>query len=165
MSGEVNRVPVGLLSILDMKARGQNPRVLDGTLGASIELLDLYLQQNRQSLQAGTNFVNARGFFGAFTVPQGSIYWVHNISASIAAPLAAGTTYKFRLGYQIDALARFMAIGPAETYTAGEQFLYLATRPPTILPAGAIVGVWCENVTLGTAVQVLAWADITPLTV
>lgn len=49
MSQLIQRAPLGLLSILDSKAGGQNPNVLSDTVTTTLNALPLYEVQNRLS--------------------------------------------------------------------------------------------------------------------
>lgn len=89
MAGEINRVPVGLLSLLDMKARGQSPRILSSQVDASLEMLDFYLQNGRQvfSGSATSGAAPANAVIG--TVPQNELWYIHGISVNSGTLTAA----------------------------------------------------------------------------
>lgn len=97
MSGEINRVPAALLSLLDMKARGNSPRDLSGTLTATIDLFDLYTLDRRVVAvgQAGP-ITSVGGFFDssspqATLVPQNEYWYVHHVTCRALAPLNGAT--------------------------------------------------------------------------
>jgi len=165
MAGEVNRVPLGLLGLLDMKARGQTPRILDPSVQLGIEAADFYLQANRTTIQAAGSFVSGVGYFPSFTVPNGIAYYIHGCSIGPIGNLAAGTTYRGRLAYRQNAQVAFtVAASDSWTYTAGERPNISGDLPRLLMP-GASVGFYAESVTLGTSVQMTAWCDLTPLEV
>lgn len=164
MTGEINRVPPGLLSLLDMKVSGQNPRLLSGELSASADILELYLQQGRTNAQAATNVINATGFYPAFTVPDAQYYWLHGFSYTPGV-LAAGTTYKCVPAYRALNVAQYISVGQTQTYVAGERPNMTPIWFPKLLKPGAQLGVWCEAVTLGTAAQWIGLLDVTPIDV
>lgn len=120
MTGEVNRVPRGLLSLLDMQARGQVPRMLSSELSGSLELLELYLLQNRSSVQ-GTVVINAVGNFN-FTgpvVPQDEIWYVWQVTMQpTAALVGAGGLIRFAAGWFVQPNTRPHQLGDEIGYQA-----------------------------------------------
>lgn len=89
MARELNRVPLGLLSILDMKARGDTPRELNPSLVPTIDILKLYLLQNRESIVGATDTITDPGLYldvsttgpggtPATQVPNDELWYVHH---------------------------------------------------------------------------------------
>lgn len=119
MTGEVNRVPRGLLSLLDMQARGQVPRALSGELSGSLELLELYLLQNRSSVQ-GTVVINAVGNFNFNSpiIPQDEIWYVWNVSMQPTAALVGAGLIRFAAGWFVQPNQRAHQLGGDIGYQA-----------------------------------------------
>lgn len=96
----INRVPPGLLSLLDTKSGGVNPLVLSDELNGSLELLPFYsiasgIQINGDS--AASNAVGQLAPLAAgdnFRVPAGEIWVVQFVAIRSGAVLGAGTTVK-----------------------------------------------------------------------
>jgi hypothetical protein len=87
----INRVPKGLLGLLDLKTQGDNPPQLVAGVQPSIELRDFYAQSTRDTLSAAVA-VGALGQFSpaALVVPQGELWLVYGMSATMSAPPIAG---------------------------------------------------------------------------
>lgn len=166
MTGEVNRVPSGLLGYLDMKARGQNPRLLDGNVSASVDLDRWYEQQQREIpftliTPAGV------GFVGVGTVPQGQLWILRSISAYSTAALLAATTIRISACLQLAAAAGNIALCPVGeqlSFTVGER-IAVGWVGSYVLRPGDAVGYWVSQYTVGTAPQMRVGYDITPVSV
>lgn len=117
MAGEINRVPVGLLSLLDMKARGQSPRILSGSVDASLELLDFYLQNGRQIFSGNASSGAAPFNVTIGTVPQNELWYIHGISILSGTLTAA-------LGV-VPTVLRTNTQGSVVTHSLGEPHAYL----------------------------------------
>lgn len=89
MAGEINRVPAGLLALLDMKARGQNPRELAPQLLGTVELLDLYLSQNRRTDSGAVSSAISPTNVTTFTVPQDQLWYAYGIGISSSVAVSA----------------------------------------------------------------------------
>lgn len=121
----INRVPVGLLGLLDLKAQGENPAQMNPFVQATLELRDLYALQTRATLsQAST--VTGLGVTGApafanLVVPQGEVWLVYAITAHLSAPpLGAGATAQYSVGFVTNDTGRFVALGsPSPSYATG----------------------------------------------
>jgi hypothetical protein len=170
MSGIINRTPQGLLSLLDMVARGQTPRELGAATQLVIEARDLYAIGTARALRVNTSAANLVGYWGGVAVPNNETWLVHGFSAQAALSLAAGTTYRARLAYNagFDAAtgtATHVSLGESAVYTTGSRPLLFAGRLPPLLLPGSTLGVWVDEVTVGTAIQWVTQVHYTPLTV
>ena len=87
MTGIINRVPVGLLDLLDMKSRGQSPRELAGQVQGGIDLLPLYEIDLQRAAASVVVNVNAPGSTHGIQVPNDEIWHVllHSVNASPGA--------------------------------------------------------------------------------
>lgn len=169
MAGEINRVPRALLSLLDMKARGQNPRQLEAGLRGSVDLTQLYLEDTRRDLVASVT-VNAIGYYSAanLTVPQTQMWWVHGLyMVGPAAGLAAGTTVSGRCAIESPATpVNRKPIGYWDQFGAG----FIAgwnidsrLGMPLLLAPGSTAGWLCIGLVLGTAPVCTIIADVSVL--
>jgi len=119
---QVNRVPPGLLSLLDMKALGQNPVTLSEQLVPTLDLLGNYIASVSQ-LQDGntTGTLGATGIF-PFVVAlagPGELLIVSRAVAVATATLGAATTITMRGGVYDIASSQMIIVGPPTTGTTG----------------------------------------------
>lgn len=165
MAGEINRVPAGLLSILDMKARGQNPRSLAEQVIGTVELGQQYLLQNRVWVSGNSAAVNAPGPFSTITVPSNEYWYINRVLARTGVNLAAATEYRVGVSLQRSNVAGAV-IGTAITldptlFEVGMRPAVFTDRPFWASPGDAL-GVWCSWFA-GTAVQFTVVVDHTPV--
>lgn len=75
---DINRVPLGLLSLLDIQSQGSYPADLQATVQAGIDITHLYLAAKRQELvQVGGGVSTTLGGQSGFVVvPQGELWLV-----------------------------------------------------------------------------------------
>lgn len=166
MSGEVNRVPLGLLSLLDMTARGQVPRSLDERLSASVELQELYLA-NARIRRGSTTTITVPGHFTLFTVPENEIWWVHNLSFSTGV-LAAATELVWTAGVRVriegGGTQQVQVLGETQPrFLAGDVATCRMSRDHYLALPGDLLGPIANDLVLGTAPNCIATADITIL--
>lgn len=161
MAGIINQVPQGLLSILDMKARGQAPRELASAVGGSIELLPFYLVNGRGTV-TGTSTPSAIGYSSNLQVAQDELWWVHSIHSQSGA-LAAGTTYRIVPAFRrnnIGGAVTIMPFGEPTSWVAGEAIGVGYDGPWLMLP-GDSLGLWCAQYTAGTPTGIVQAVDRT----
>lgn len=167
MPSQVNRVPPGLLSLLGIKASGQNPSILPDTLTPTLELLDLYMAGNAQEVVASTSAVNLVGIWGVASLQPGpgELYLVERMSVSTTTALAAGTTYEVQpMLYEASTGARRYTVGPRVGATVGQVFCTASERPFIVTP-GYRLGAFVSVATLGVAQQFAVAVRYVPLTV
>ncbi len=166
MTGEINRVPRALLSLLDMKARGQNPRSLANELDASIDVLPLYLQDQRRDISVDVT-VNAIGVYSgaALFVPQNQLWWVHGLSCiGPIAGLAAGTTVAGRMMIEGPTTpANRKIVGFWDEFGPGYIAGWHTDPTPLIVTPGSALTFLCIRVVLGAAPLCTITADVTVL--
>jgi len=170
MSGEINRVPVGLLSLLDMKARGQSPRMLSGEVSSSLEILQLYLQNDRRLIRQSVTAALGVRQAVVFTVPQQQFWLVHGLHTS-SGTLAAGSSTRLvgcltRVD-QTSAVANTLPLGTSEAFLTGQQIVWGKTwdTPYYALP-NDIFGFFCSEFTLGGGAATLnCTLDYTPVNI
>ena len=155
MTGEINRVPQGLLGLLDMKARGNAPRVLNPEAQLVLESRDLYLLETRRFAQATTANTSSLGNFsatgGTLQVPSDELWLVYHHSVQRNSPLAAGTTYRISPTIWTFQGTNYFQVGPETTGTTGELLMCSNTAPYWALPSW-IPGAFVHAQTLGTSV-------------
>jgi len=89
--GLVQPAPPGLLSLLNLKSRGQNPDTLSRELTAVLESLEWYLYGQVQSTGDSSTAIDNTGIWSAgyhgagagTTVPNNQIWFVHSTCAAI----------------------------------------------------------------------------------
>jgi len=155
MTGEINRVPQGLLSLLDMKARGQTPRVLAPEVGLSIEAFQLYGLQQRRRTRVVSAAISSATTFPLITIPQTEVWCVLTSSIGRGAVLAAGTTYRFSSYANFvndDGTFSDHSLCDPLSFTAGEVVQLGSVHPEGLwYGPGTRFGIVCHAVTLGTA--------------
>lgn len=148
----IQRLPRGLLSLLDMKGTGELPHELAGMLMPVIQVRDLYLADLFQSVRFGTVVVNATGFFGATSaiVPFNELWLLYHMSAS-SSNMAAGESYRLRLVISRAANGT-LELGDTEQTASGlTQRIGLGWSLPElrILRPSDQVGIYCTDVVAG----------------
>jgi hypothetical protein len=168
MTGEINRVPQGLLSLLDMKARGQNPRLLSSEAALSIEAFQLYGLQLRRRLRFNTAAIGVVGpqFPAAAVVPQNEV-WLLLAQSLVISALGAGTTYTIAPIVRVqndDGTSGEHLTNYPLTFTAG-QYVNCGgiLAQPLWLPPGSSMGITCQGVTLGVASAFQIFVDAVAL--
>jgi hypothetical protein len=167
MTGEINRVPAGLLALLDMKARGQNPRMLSAETQLGLDALPLYTLNQRVVRTSGNIALNSAGYLGAFTVPNTDAWLLWSIAFRSSAALAAATTYAIApaiaLNNDAGALTTFK-FDFSELWSAGDLAGFgRQYAQPILLGPNTSIGYWIERVTLGTAANFNFSVQYTPL--
>lgn len=121
----INRVPQGLLGLLDLKAQGENPAQLNPFVQATLELRDLYAFQTRATLSSAVAVAGLGQVVApALTVPQGEMWIMYSLGVVMSAPpIAAGATLCLSLGVSpADLGGRFVGLAQqARVGVAGED--------------------------------------------
>jgi len=95
MPGPINRIPQGLLSLLDVKALGRNPSLLSDQVIGTLDLFPQYELQSREVVIGQTNPL-ATGVVGFYVdtsspertrVPEGEVWYVSNVTYQSLAAL------------------------------------------------------------------------------
>lgn len=148
---QVNRVPPGLLSLLDMKALGQNPVTLSEQLVPTLDLYENYIASiSRVEDGNTTGTVGATGIF-PFVVALASPGELVIVSRAVAAPtanLGAATTLTFSIGVYDIPSSQMLDSGTPVTGTTGGRPLAVAPKF-TILAPGQGLAVFCHAWTAG----------------
>lgn len=116
MPSRINKVPDGLLDLLDLKALGQNPSVFPDTVQPSIDLFPFYaagdLRQYREQVNSA-----AAGSLVTLRIPTGEIWIPIHMSAS---HVVGSTNQNGTVGLSI----RQIPASP-ESPETGDNFLWL----------------------------------------
>lgn len=98
MPSMINRVPQGLLSLLDMKSGGKNAQELSQTLISVLDATDFYLASKREFLSA--QIAPALGWNSSSTLSPapGEIWLVRTLCAFSNADIAAAATLQISVG-------------------------------------------------------------------
>lgn len=111
----INRVPQGLLGLLDLKTQGDNPAELAGFVQSVIDLRDFYGLQTRATISQASTLTALGVTAGVFTnlvVPQGECWLVSSLSATLSAPpLGVAATFAMQVGYVTGDTGRFTGLG------------------------------------------------------
>ena len=93
--GAINRVPSGLLSLLDGQNLGDNPSEIAGTIIPQIDLFHFFMaSKGLESVTASQNFV--AGGFGAYaviTVPPGELWVMESFVVSLTVATAGQANF------------------------------------------------------------------------
>lgn len=150
----INRLPLGLLSLLGIKNGGRYPQSLGQQLAPCFELLGWYLQSNSQSLSLNGN-VTAVGFNANWwTVPVGQTWAVLSTVVNSAAALGAGVTVGFTGAWIRSALqvlpSPLTQVSPS--YTVGAVAVAMSNPAGacvTLVPPGGVIGVYAHALVAG----------------
>lgn len=154
MPSLVNRLPVGLLSLLGIKSTGLNPSTLLDEVRPTVDLSQYYLSDTWENTFGLTAAANAPGLWAATAIapPRGQLWVYDDLVVSVTSNLLAGTTYRVRpIVFDVASSIVMASATTSVTFTAGEQCSIGFGRPVIIRP-GETAGAFVEAVTLGTAV-------------
>lgn len=136
----INRVPPGLLSLLDTKSGGINPLQLADELSGSIELLDFYAATTNEyeyGDSVSTNAVGQLAPLGAgdnMRVPAGEIWIVDYIAVRSGAVLGAATSVTAAVCLYNSSLGTVMYAGRPSRFITGERVCVSTDRRLVIGP-------------------------------
>lgn len=148
MPSAINRVPPALLSLLDIKAGGQNPQLLADQIAPTLELLDLYLGGIATHQNGNTTAAVAAPGITAIQVvlpAPGELLVVTRGTAAPTAVLGAATTIRYRLGIYDVANSEMVYAGPSTSGATGERPLANLCDGPVIVGPGQALAVFCEQ--------------------
>lgn len=149
----INRVPPGLLSLLDIKSLGQNPIALADQLSPVLELASLYFESIAGRVTGSTPAVNTVGqseFTGAGTRLRpnpGELWIIRRVAVRPLAALGAGTTYNFSFGLIDASLGTPTFVGTTISGTTGG--VPAASAEGLIITASTAGCLWVHSGTFG----------------
>lgn len=141
MSG-IQRIPRGLLSLLDMKsAAGRTPADLQTFIQGTIDLEAYYLSD---ALSTAFTLVNvaAAGVNAQLLVPQGEVWRLFGLSAVADGFSAAVTTVGFGVQIRPPGAPASWDVGFRDrtaTVAVTDRLVATAQIPPTVLGSGTII--------------------------
>jgi len=151
MQSPINKVPVGLLSLLGIQAVGENPKVLNDVVQPVIDLTEMYSRDPAFVLNQVTSGINATLLFSwpAVAPPQGQMWVFENLNLSVTAAIGAGTTLRGRaVVFEINALSvlHFVADDSGViSGTTGERPC-AGIRGPVVVRHGQQLGFFVEAI-------------------
>ena len=165
----INRVPPGLVSLLDVKNYGMNPVQLGDQLNPVLDLGNAYAAANARLLNGTSNAIAAVGTYSTpaagstFVVPAGQLWIIEKCAVRPTAAIGAGVTCTFAL------CVYDTVLGPpiwasASKSGAATQVPVVGTDRQLIVPAGQGLGFVVEAIAGGN-VTFRIDASVTVLTV
>jgi hypothetical protein len=150
--GNINRVPLGLLSLLDTQAQGQAPANLLDSVQSGLDLTGLWFNSKGQEQisDAGTiQLVSGQSANASQTVPEGELWAVVCASARVYATDAAPTAHTVQVTYLprpgVGANTITLAQSPGSLLTLNGVLAASVVFPsttPFYAPAGSTFGVY-----------------------
>lgn len=145
MTGQVNRYPAGLLSLIDAKTGGITPSSLLEDVRGTIELLPFYTAMTMEFVAGATGAVNAVAEFddvsGNTFVPLNEFWlvWQHTAMAGSVVPV--GVTYGMApILRNVDGTQQ--ATGPVQRFIAGTFVIASSNTVPFVMGPGSRLGVF-----------------------
>lgn len=137
----INRVPQGLLGLLDLKAQGENPKTLIDAVQGTVELGEMYAIQSRVTISQASSITAlgvTAGIFLNLVVPQGEMWLVSGMTAHLSAPPMAGGTLAVAVGVVPADVGRFIGLGvPSKDIAAGADLLSIQNGSYLLQPGDA----------------------------
>lgn len=160
----INRVPRGLLSLLDLKAQGENARELSYQLTTVIEALDFYLAAFRE-IVTDTETVPGTGPDGDpnLSPPAGQIWFVRQFGVFSTADLPVGATLQIMAGV-VPISGLFIPLGNLSDRAAVGERVSSSVPDQFVLQPGEQLG-YFTNVFTGAPGNVRITASIARLSV
>lgn len=135
MPSLINRVPQGLLSLLDMKTQGTNARILGEQLITVLDVVDFYLGPKREIVSALIAPALGWNSSGSLSPASGEVWLVRGLAAFSNADIAAAATLGIAVGFvpvggaasfggiALDDFSGSFATGQRAVSTYQDQFL------------------------------------------
>lgn len=167
MPTQVNRVPPGLLSLLDIKSLGQNPSLLADEISPTLEMGDFYTNAIAQQELETTDPITGQGSFlcaGRFICQPGELLVVSSFTAIPTLALAAGNSLTYTPCVISIGLGRPIAqVGPTVSPAATQRAISGSVTPFIVTP-GQTLGVYCTVWAAAANPTVTIFARVTRLT-
>jgi hypothetical protein len=119
----IQRVATGFLDLFDLKATGESPPLISNELVAMVNVLDMFTVSRRQYVTAvGTQAIGGTTNIPSLgpTVPNSSIWLVHDLFLTVPTAAPAGVTYKVKPGYLFFGFS-FVPLGVETNVAVGES--------------------------------------------
>lgn len=161
----INRVPAGLLSLVDGKSLGSNPRDLSEIIQGGIDVRDLLLSNARRLIDVGSvDVVAGVGEFSIITIPAGELWIVHRVETFITGNAADNPRCvpALRLSSSSATIRLQDSLQTVGISQGGANRAYGATfNPPIVLNGGDKFSSQCLDwaVLTGSTIQTLVWHE------
>ena len=154
MSGNIQKVPAGLLPFLGIVGDGQAPRSLADVVAPTLDTMPFYAARSLQVVAQNTAALSAAGAGTALVVPANEWWLVFGMSVSIFAGAAAQQMAGF-IGLQIPSGSNtvVMAASNSDLLSVAandSNRCGWAGSPFLLAPSSAINGALQRNVAAGT---------------
>lgn len=143
----INNIPSGLLSLLQLKEQGQNPNELGNLVVPTLDLLPFYmatLQTDQVQVSAAINAVGAV-LDTTLVVPPNEVWLVSHYS--VIALMGAAQTITVQPLFR--PLVVNQALGPAVAVAANQQGIAITQTLPFIARQGSAFGCNVQAITGG----------------
>lgn len=155
MSNEINRVPPGIMSLLDMKARGQLPRFLADVVAPTFDFSLWYTNAVREPRVGQAGPINAAGSWLDVSapqqtlVPQDEIWFVHRVTCRPTAAFnGAGGAIVYAPLLRIGQNGRIYKMGNSAPFVWGNTDRpAVSASEPFLMLGGDQLGVFAERYT------------------
>jgi hypothetical protein len=147
--GLINRVPQGFLSLLDLKAQGENAKELSPTLVSVLDALDFYLSPIRANVTGtvapalGPNDAVAGTLL---TAQPGEVWIVRQVSAFMAADIAAASTIELQVGW-VPIVGTWVGLGSVSGVRGPAERAVSSWGHPFLLQPGDQLGFYVSVLT------------------
>lgn len=144
---EISKYARALPGLLDLKERGTGPRLFSEQVVGTVELTQLYLLQNRETLVSGLSPALVVGINGPtvpLTVPPNEVWFVHLMNVTVVP--GAGAQADIAPAVQFDG-STTMIVGPYGNANALQQ-VRVPSQAPFIATPGSSFLILCRSVTL-----------------
>jgi len=154
----INRLPLGLLSFLDIKQMGKNPAALGDVLLPVLEMGEFFLGPHvSRRASTGVSVTGVGNFATDLVVPNGKVWIVRQAVLRSSAVLGAATT--IRAAVELTGPdGSYVLNGDQDTATVGERLsAVMELGRPIIATAGQVYSVQCLSFAgLATTCLILA---------
>lgn len=145
MSLPISTLPAGLVSLLNLQTTGRGPQSLLEDIAPTLELMQMFVANRVERLEAGPTAVVAGGM-NAFVVPNGELWFVTTLAARLSAAVPVGGSLRAAPGYGPLPNVVLAPFTDLSAFVAGETAQWGA---PTALwvSSGGVLGSYVAQVT------------------
>jgi len=162
----IQLIPPGLLGLLQLKNRGQNPGSLEDIVQPGLDILPFWYEAVAEELNGFTRTpVTGNNGFASWstpiTVPQGEAWWVLNYTI-VTSEMGVGDSGQFGVGWQNPAANHTYAVGDISAINSGVGRC-VAHGEPFFLGPGAELLWYTNDVVNATAFTLNGFARVARL--
>jgi len=168
-NGPIQTFPRGLLALLNLKNRGQNPTDLAQTLAPTVDLTRLYLEDQVKVLHVSVPLVD--NVVGSFTIGgpgETEMWWVSEFSIKllIGVPSTAGYVTRVRPSVLVNPLQVMDSYqGPLVEFiedglSRSNYYFVAPVWQNLIIPPGGEAGYWVEKCQIGSGADITLQATV-----